>query len=104
MNENRGQNFTIGPFTFKLRGEENTSFINYEITHEDISIPFQIVAIDTSKECGPRSNLNFVDFIWNYLVLLKFKLYATVVILFDTPRILYLKHHRAASEGWKTNL
>jgi hypothetical protein len=73
--------------------------MNYEITLEDISVPFQIVAIDTSKECGPRSNLNFVDFVWNYLILLKFKKYAIVTVTFDTPKILYLKHHRAASEG-----
>ena len=54
----------MGPFTFEFR-EENNDFMNCEITLEYISIPFQTVAIDTSKECGPRSNLNFVKFIWN---------------------------------------
>jgi hypothetical protein len=67
-------------------------------------MPFKIVFIDTSNECGPRSNLNFVDFIWNYLISLQFKKYATVVVPFETTKILYLKQYRTTSEAWKTNL
>jgi hypothetical protein len=61
-NAYREWNFTIGTFKFEFPGKEN-DFKNYEIKLEDISITFHIVAIDTSKKCGPRSNLNFVDFI-----------------------------------------
>jgi len=45
----------IGPFTFVWsKEEENDDFTMYDITHDNISIPFQILTIDTSKECGPR--------------------------------------------------
>jgi len=53
----------MGPFTFEFREENNDDFMKCEITLGDVSIPFQTVVIDTSKECGPRSNLNFVEFI-----------------------------------------
>jgi hypothetical protein len=99
-NVNRGR---MGHFAFKFR-EENDDFMNCEITLGDISIHFQIVVIDTSKECGPCSSLNFVEFIWNHIVLLQFKKYAIVAIPFETSKILYLKHHRATSDGWKTIL
>jgi hypothetical protein len=44
------------------------------------------------KECRPRSNLKFVDFIWNYLILLQFKKYVIVAVPFETPKILYLNN------------
>jgi hypothetical protein len=76
----------------------------YDVTYEDVPINFQILVIDSSNECRPRSNLNFVECIWKYLVLAKFKMYAIVAITYVTPKILYLKHHKAASECWITNL
>ena len=85
-----------------LRGEEHTDnddFLYYEISYEGISIPFRIIVMDATKECYPESNLNFVEFIWKYLAVVKFKMYAIVVVPFATPKILYLKHHRANSEG-----
>jgi len=99
-NVNRKQ---MGPFSFEFR-EENDDFMNCEITLGDISIPFEVVVIDTSKECGPRSNLNFVEFIWNRMVLLQFKKICNNCRTLETSKILYLKHHRATSEGWKTSL
>jgi hypothetical protein len=101
---NQMQNFMIGPFTFKLSvEEENNDVCKFCDITEDITIPFQITAVDTLKECGPHSNLNFVEFIWRYLAILKLKIYAIVALPFDTPRILNLKHHQAASEGWIMN-
>jgi hypothetical protein len=67
-------------------------------------MPFQILFINMSKECEPYSNWNFVNFIWNYLIILKLRKYAIIAVPFETTKILYLKHHRAASEAWKTNL
>jgi len=41
----------IGPFTLKLIEEvDNQNYIFYEITYEDISVFFQIIAIGTSIE------------------------------------------------------
>ena len=65
----RIQKLMIGPYEFHLHEEQVNipDYIFYEITYEDISVSFQIVAIDTSIECGPHSSLNFVEFIWNNL-------------------------------------
>jgi hypothetical protein len=74
----------IGPFTFKLHEEENNDdddYMFYDITYKDISIPFHILVIDTTKECEPRSNLNVVEFIWKYLAVVKFKMYALLPYL-----------------------
>lgn len=82
----------IGPFEFQLH-EEQVSTPDYtfcEITYKDISVPFQILAIDTSIECGPHSCLNFVEFIWNNLGVFIFKMYVIVAVPFDKPRLLYL--------------
>ena len=76
-------------------------YIFYDIAYEDISVPFKFLAIDTSKYCGPRSALQFVEFIWNNMALINFKMYSTVAMAFDTPRIVHFKHYRAASDGWK---
>ena len=97
----RNQNFTIGSFEFRLREEqENTADSTlYDITNGDIKVTFKIITIDTSIECGPRSCLNFAEFIWNNLGIFIFEMYAIVAVPFDTPKILYLQHHRAASDG-----
>jgi len=100
------QNFTIGPFEFRLH-ENQVNAPDYkvnDITYEKTSVLFQIVFIDTTTECGPRSCFNFVEFIWNYLGLFRFKMYAIVAVPFgDEPTILYLQHLRAASDGWPTD-
>jgi hypothetical protein len=79
-NKDQTRNFMVGPFTFKLSEEEYTDddFLYYEISYEDISIPFHIIIIDATKKCDPRSNLNFVEFIWKYLASVKFKIYANL--------------------------
>jgi hypothetical protein len=94
----------IGPFKLEFREENNEDFMHCEITLGDISLPFNIIIVDTTKECGPRSNLNYVEFLWNHMVLLQFKKYAIVAVPFEIPTIFYLKHYRATSEGWKTSL
>jgi hypothetical protein len=35
----------------------------YDETYENIPINFQILVIDISNECRPRSNLNFVEYL-----------------------------------------
>ena len=78
-------------------------FLLYDVTHSDISIIFQILPVDTLQECGPHSSLNFVQFLGNHLALLNIKMYAIVPVPTDIPCILYMKHHRAASDGGMTN-
>ena len=44
------------------------------MTYEYISVPFQIIATDTSKDCGPYFAINFVEFIWNHVALINLTL------------------------------
>jgi len=86
----RNGNLMIGPFMFTLSGEEHTDdddFLYYEISYEDISIPFHIIVIHATRECYPESNLNFVEFIWKYLAVVKFKMSAIFVVPFTTPKM-----------------
>jgi hypothetical protein len=65
------QTFTIGPFKFTLHAENRENeFLLFDIMHNDIAIIFQILPIDTLQECGPHSNLNCIEFLWNHLALL----------------------------------
>jgi len=78
-------NITIDSFT--LHSRKIFGFI----THYVISLPFQIVPTDTIKDCGPHSNLNFLESVWNFSVLMKCKMFAITSVTFhnDTsPRIL----------------
>ena len=98
------QNFTIGPFEFQLHENQVNAYKVYNITYENTSVLFQIICIDTTNECGPRSCFNFVEFIWNYLGLFRFKIYAIVAVpLGDEPTILCLQHHRVANDGWPSD-
>ena len=58
--KSRGQ-FYDRIFEFSL--SEVDDFRKYIITLNDVSFSFQILTIDTSKECGPHSNPNLVEFI-----------------------------------------
>jgi hypothetical protein len=91
--------FMLGDFKFEYQEAEK-----YSVSLHNKSILFEIIFIDTAIECGPFSNLNFVDFIWTNLIVLQFKKYAIVAVPLVTPKILYLKHYRASCDGWKTNL
>jgi len=91
--------FIIDSFIFSFKGD----FWIYNVTHYGISLPFQIVPIDTIKECGPHSNLNLVEFVLDFSAFIKCKMFAITAVPLDndnSPRILYVKHNQAASEGW----
>ena len=94
----KGPNFTIDSFVFSFREED---LGDYTIMYNGISLPFQIIPIDTLNECGPQSNLNFVEFIWDFYTM-KCKLFAIRAVPFDNEaiRVTCLKHHRAASDRW----
>ena len=89
--------FTIGSLHFTLSGRG--CFIKYAVTCGEDSFPFPILPLDSSTESGPLSNLNLLHYIWNYFALLSCRMCTIVALPADTPHILYLKRHRAESEG-----
>ena len=100
----RNQNFAIGPFEFELKVEKAPECTFNDVTSGDIKFLFKIIAIDSWIKCGPRACLNFTEFIWNNLGIFSFKLYALFAAPFDpSPKILHPQHHRAGSDGWKSD-
>jgi len=90
------QNFTFGSFVFSHQEAEY-----FNVTYSDISLGLKIKTIDTSKNCGPQSNLNFVEYLWGSSFKQKYELFAITAVPFPNEiiRVAYLKHYRGASDG-----
>jgi hypothetical protein len=67
-----------------------------------VTLTFLLVLVDTAIDCSPRASLNFVEFIWHNIKTLAFIKYAIVCTPLETPKILFLRHSRDASDGWRT--
>ena len=67
-----------------------------------MTLNFLLVLVDTAIDCSPRTSLNFVEFIWHNIKTFAFIKYAIVCPPLETPKILFLLHYRAASDGWRT--
>ena len=61
---------------------------------------FFISIVDVSVGFGSQSNINLVDFMWTNTCVFAFKIYAIDCVPLSTPTVFYLRHYRAASEGW----
>jgi hypothetical protein len=99
--------FTIGFFNFQFgaRGafERYADCSAYDISYEGETLTFYLVLVDATVDCSPRTCLNFVEFIWDNIKTFAFIKYAIVCIPLETPKILFLRHYRAASHGWRTH-
>ena len=88
--------------------EAFSDYSNYEITFEDVTLAFSVTIIDVSTfygepvSCGSRSNINFSEFIWEYMCCFAVKAYSIVRVPLNTPTVLYLHHHRSNSDGWES--
>src|SRR5215469_4843409 len=77
----------------------------YKLIKGDVVIPLCICGIQhTAIVCEPRSNLDFVHFIWQHVESLSFKRQAmTIIPHYDNPSessVLYLEHYRIRSDGY----
>jgi len=108
----KAETFVIEPFQFRITERQEyhafPDFSTYEITFEDVTLAFSVTIIDVSTfygepvYSGSKSNINFSEFIWEYLYCFAVKSYSIVCVPFNTPTVLYLQHHRSNSEGWKS--
>ena len=59
----------IDDFTFNLvRADREQYTYHYIVSSEDFNMMVGIYGIDTTKQCGPLSNIDFVHFVWeNFL-------------------------------------
>jgi len=91
-------------FRFRSRGafERYADFSAYDISYEGVTLTFHLVLVDATVDCGPRTCINFVDFILDIIKTFAFIKYAIVCVPLDTLTILFLRHCRSASDGWRT--
>ena len=98
--------FTIGSFNFQFRSrgafETYADFSAYEVSYEGVTLTFHLVLVDATVDCTTQECLNFVEFIWDNSKTFAFIKYAIVCVPLETPKILFLRHYRAASDGWRT--
>jgi len=103
----KADTFVIGNFQFHLTNWEEyeafPDYSNYDITFEDVTVCFSIAVVDVSTSCGSKSSINFTEFIWYYLCEYGFKMHAIFCVPLDTPTVLHLIHHWAASDGWNSD-
>jgi len=105
--------FVIGTFQFRLAEREGydgfPDFSTYDITFENVTVSFSITIIDVSTSYGvsttygSKSSINVTKFVWEYLCGFAFKMYALICVPLETPRVLHFYHHRAATDGWKSD-
>jgi len=98
--------FTMGSFNFQFRSrgafERYADFSPYDISYEGVTLTFHLVLVDATVNYSPRACLNLVEFIWDNIKTFAFIKYAIVCVPLETPKILFLRHYRAASDGWRT--
>jgi len=100
--------FTIGSFHFQFSSREAfehyADYSAYDVTYEGMTLTFLLVLVDTAIDCSPRASLNFVVFIWHNIKTFAFIKYAIVCTPLETLKMLFLRHYRSASDGWRTAL
>jgi hypothetical protein len=76
----------------------------YTVTLGDTSLPVMVYPIDTiGWDIGPLCNLDFINFIWDYLAAYSFLKFGIVAFpVRDRAKIVYVQHHRARSDGWQS--
>ena len=101
--------FYLDDFRFQLRDEEppHSDITIYTLTKDDFSVKLVVVGFDTTAPCGPGSNADFAQFIFDNYEIFSFK--KTCITTLPSPdgtdpTFLYLQSHRANSDGWRDNL
>jgi hypothetical protein len=110
IGENPPAVFSVGPFEFALLDNASTGHVcQYHVKLGDDTQKVTCVGID-SVSCGVASNVDFVNFVWEYNIMLCFRRYAMTFLpipgtahgdtLDRNSKLLGLRHYRAASDGW----
>jgi len=76
---------------------------HYVMSYENVRLPVSFVGVDNVKHCDPLSNIDLVHFVWDNFILFIYKKYALVLSPRGSalPELLFLKHYRVESDGWK---
>jgi len=77
---------------------------HYTVSSEDFNMPVTILGIDTTKHCGPLSNIDLVHFVWEHFLRFSYKKRALALSprgATKLPKLLFLKYYRAESDAWR---
>jgi len=76
---------------------------HYMVLYRNVHMPVSIFGIDTTKHCGPLSNIDLVHFVWENFIRFSYKKYALTLSPRGSalPELVFLKHYRVESDAWK---
>jgi hypothetical protein len=97
--------FRFGKFRFFLE-RKGVDYSHYKVILDGVVFLISIHLFD-SENCGRGSNLNFINYSWDNYLILPCRKYSIVILeteFLKHPRIYYLKHYRAGSDGWTARL
>ena len=66
-------NFLLDDFTFNLVNVDEHDIFHYIVSSEYFNTPVTILGIDTTKHCGPVSNIDLVHFVWEHFLRFSYK-------------------------------
>jgi len=98
--------FAIEDFMFTLTNDDaaDMNMFHYEMSYEDVRLPVSFVGVDTVRQCCPLSNVDLVHFVWENFIRFTYKKIALVLsprCSDAPPELLFVKHYRVDSDGWK---
>jgi len=76
----------------------------YDITHDGVTVPFQITIVDVSAHCQFQTSINLAEFVWKHICVFAVKMFAIVCVPLNTPTVLFLNHHRAVRDVWTSDI
>jgi len=92
----KAETFVIETSQFRIvERQEYHAFPDFStngITFENVTLAFTVTIIDVETfygepvYCGSKSNINFSEFIWEYLCCIALKSYSIVCVPFNTPK------------------
>ena len=76
---------------------------HHMVTYKNVRVPVSIVGINTTKHCGPLSNIDLVHFVWGNFFHFGYKKYVlTLSPQGSAPsELVFLKHYRVETNAWK---
>jgi len=93
-------------FTFTLTNDDDAhlNMFHYVMSYENVRLPVTFVGVDTVEQCFPLSNVDLVHFVWENFIRFSYKKITLALSPRGSdrpPALLFLKHYRVDSDGWK---
>ena len=99
--------FYVHGLLFEFSGaDDEEDIFYYDISRDEFRLSF-FCGIDTTYNCNPSSNLDFVHFTWLNYECFTFAKYCLTFVRCDypsLPELVCLKHYRAESDGWRDDI